>query len=260
MSKMKWFALALVGVLLAPGAAYAQAPAAAPAPAKITVETVEVEVVYVHGNSVVYLLGGSAFQQEFTADSRITKDGKAVPLSELLPGQKVMVERTTTVIPVDPKRIVKITKAQVVKVSGQTVVVRQDGKNKSYLVPTDFFFVVDGKKTAPENLTKHIRLTATIITEVGQKPVVKQKMVAEAEPVAPKKEAPKAAPAPAAPAPVAAAPAPAPAAPAPAPAPEPAKPAKKLPKTGSPFPLVGLTGSALLALGAGLSALRRRAA
>jgi LPXTG-motif cell wall-anchored protein len=253
MSRTKWSALALIVAFTAAGAAYAQAPAAAPAAPKTTVETAEVEVVYVHGNSVVYLLGDKAFQQEFTADSRVTLNGKPVPLAELLPGQKVVVERTTTVVPVDPKRVVKINKAQVVRVSGQTVVVRQDGKNKSYVVPTDFFFMVDGKKTAPENLTKHVKLTATIITELGQKPIVKQQMVAEAEPV--KKEAPKAAPAKPAPAKPAAAPAPAPAAP--APAAEPAKPAKKLPKTGSELPLVGLSGAALLALGV---ALRRRAA
>jgi LPXTG-motif cell wall-anchored protein len=55
------------------------------------------------------------------------------------------------------------------------------------------------------------------------------------------------------------APPPAPAAAtAPAAAPASAAPAKKLPKTAGPLPLIGLLGLLSLGLGAGLSALRRR--
>jgi LPXTG-motif cell wall-anchored protein len=62
-----------------------------------------------------------------------------------------------------------------------------------------------------------------------------------------------------APARAAAAPTPAPAAAPAAAAPAAPAPAKKLPKTGSSLPLLGMTGVALLALAAGLTMLRRRA-
>jgi len=89
-------------------------------------------------------------------------------------------------------------------------------------------------------------LTATIVKEAPGKTTETRALKAAAAPEKPK--------------PAAAAPPPPPAAPeaAPAPAAEPAK--KKLPKTASPMPLVGLAGGALFLLGSGLSALRRRRA
>ncbi len=249
MSRSKWCALVLVAVCLAAGGAFAQTT-------QTTVEKVEVEIIHVSGNNVVFLMEGKAFQREVPADFRVNVDGKPVPVSELQPGQKVQLERTTKVTAVPEKQIVKVRSGEVVNVTGQTLVYREDNKNKTLKVPKDFQFMVDGKKVNVQDLRAGMKLTATIITEVPQPAKVQQKVVASSTAPKPKEEPKPAAPA-AAPAP--AAPAPAPAA-APAPAPEPVKPAKKLPKTGSPLPLVGLTGGLFLALGAGLSALRRRAA
>jgi LPXTG-motif cell wall-anchored protein len=247
MSKSKWFAVALVAVCLVAGGAFAQET-------KTTVEKVEIEIVHVSGNNVVFLMDGKAVQREMPADFRVMVDGKPVPVSELVPGQKVQVERITKVTPIQAKHIVTVRNGEVVRVAGQTLVYREDNKNKEVKVPKDFFFMVDGKKTAVQNLTPGMKITATIVKDVPQPAKVEQKLAAAS--TAPKKEEPK----PAAPAVAPAPAAPAPAAAAPAPAPEPAKPAKKLPKTGSPLPLVGLSGGLFLALGAGLSALRRRAA
>ena len=239
MFRSKWFALVLVGVLLTAGGALAQTT-------QTTVQKVEVEVVYVHGNTVVFLENGKAEQREVPADFRINVDGKMVSVSELQPGQKVMIERTTDITTYPPAKIVTIRNGEVVKVSGRTLLYREDGKSKSLTVPTDFKFMVDGKGVGPEMLRPGMKLTATIVTEQAQASKTERRVAASGK-------APKAT----EPAPMAAAPAPAPAEPAPAPAAEPVKVAKKLPGTASSLPLVGLAGGALLALGAGLT-LRRR--
>jgi LPXTG-motif cell wall-anchored protein len=218
-----------------------------------TVEKVEVEIIHVSGNNVVFLMDGKAVQREVPADFRVNVDGKPVPVSELQPGQKVQLERTTKVTAIAPKNVVTVRDGEVVKVAGSTLVYREGGKNKELKVPKDFKFMVDGKKVAVQELTPGMKLNATIIRDIPQPAKVDQKLVASS--TAPKKAEPAPVAAPAA----APAPAPEPAA-APAPAPEPAKPAKKLPKTGSPLPLAGLTGGLFLALGAGLSAFRRRSA
>ncbi len=242
MFRSKWSALVLVGVLLTAGGAFAQTT-------QTTVQKVEVEVVYVHGNTVVFLENGKAEQREVPADFRINVDGKMVSVSELQPGQKVMIERTTDITTFPPAKVVTVRNGEVLRVSGRTLLYREDGKNKSLTVPSDFKFMVDGRGVGPEELRPGMKLTATIVTEKGQAPKATTKVAASG--TAPKAKAE--------PAPVAAAPAPAPppAEPAPAPAPEPVKVAKKLPGTASSLPLVGLAGGALLALGAGLT-LRRR--
>ncbi len=114
----------------------------------------------------------------------------------------------------------------------------------------------DGQAITPDKLHVGDVVTATFITKAS--PTVTEQQAAQYEtkpapaPPAPKPAA-KPAPAPPAPAP-AAAPA---AAPAPAPAPAPAAEHKKLPKTASSVPAVGLAGLAFLGLGLALTASRR---
>lgn len=239
MFRSKWSALVLVAVLLTAGGAFAQTT-------QTSVQKVEVEIVYVHGNTVVFLENGKAMQREVPPDYRVNVDGKMVPVSELQPGQKVQLERTTTVTTLPPKRVQTVRNGEVVRVVGRTLVYREGDKNKEVVVPADFKFMVDGKSVTAAELKPGMKLSATFITEEAQASQVTTKVAASGK--APKaKEEPMAAPAPA---PVAAAPEP-------APAPEPVKAKKKLPGTGSSLPLVGLTGGVLVALGAGL-ALRRR--
>lgn len=114
----------------------------------------------------------------------------------------------------------------------------------------------DGQAITPDQLHVGDVVTATFITKAT--PIVTEQQAAQYEskpapaPPAPKpaaKPAPAAAPAPA--------PAPAAAAPAAAPAPAPAPAHKKLPKTASSVPAVGLAGLACLGLGLALTASRR---
>lgn len=248
MNRMKLASLLVILSLVVAGAAFAQTTQ--------TVVKKEVEIVWVSGNSVTFLMDGKVMQRDVPADFKVNVDGKDVPVSALTPGQKVQLEQTTTTRVIPSKDVTTIRNGVVVNVTGQTLIYREGNKQKKIVVPTDFKFKVDGKLVGPEGLSEGMKLTATIVTE--SKGVTTSAKELKASSTAPKAPAPAAAPAAPAPAPVAAAPAPAPAAPAPVAAP--AKPAKKLPKTGSPLPLAGLSGGLLFALGAGLSALRRRAA
>ena len=114
----------------------------------------------------------------------------------------------------------------------------------------------DGQAITPDKLHVGDIVTATFITKAT--PIVSEEQAAQYEskpapaPPAPRPAA-KPAPAPPAPAP-AAAPA---AAPASAPAPAPAAAHKKLPKTASSVPAVGLAGLAFLGLGLALTGARR---
>jgi len=246
MSRSKLVFLVIVAALLVTGSAFAQKTTA-------TVQKAEVEIVYVSGNTVVFILDGKVQQREMPPDFKINVGGQMVPLSALKPGQKVEVERTTTTTVLPPERVTTVRNGEVVQVSGNTLVYREDGKNKKVTPPKDFKFTVEGKQVGVSELRPGMKLTATIVTETAVAPTTKTTLAASAE--APKPAAPAPAPAAAAPPP---APAPTAAPPPPAPAPAPAK--KKLPKTATPLPLVGLAGGALFVLGSGISALRRRRA
>jgi hypothetical protein len=229
MSRSKVVFLVIVAALLVTGTAFAQQTTA-------KVEKAEVEIVYVHGNTVVFLMNGKVMEREMPPDFKVNVGGQMVPVSALEPGQKVEVERTTTTTVVPPKRVTTVRNGEVVTVAGGTLVYREGGVNKKVVPPSDFKFMVDGKPVVVSELKPGMKLTATIVKEEPQAATKKTTLSASA-----------AAPKPKAHAPAAAAPAPAPA-------------AKKLPKTATPLPLVGLAGGALFLLGSGVSALRRRRA
>jgi len=237
MSRSKVVFLVIVAALLVTGAAFAQQTTA-------KVEKAEVEIVYVSGNTVVFMLDGKVQQREMPADFKIDVGGQMVPLSALKPGQKVMVERTTTTTTLPPEKVVTVRNGEVVQVVGRTLMYRENGESKKVTVPGDFKFTIDGKELTIAQLKPGMKLTATVVKETPGKTTETKALKAAAAPEKPKPAA-------------AAPPPPAPEA-APAPAAEPAK--KTLPKTASPMPLVGLAGGALFLLGSGLSALRRRRA
>ncbi|HVO49968.1 MAG TPA: hypothetical protein VMV60_03160, partial [Thermoanaerobaculia bacterium] len=139
-----------------------------------------------------------------------------------------------------------IRQGEVVKVNGSVLVYKENGKIFTKTVPAGFRFNVDGREVGVGDLSAGMKITATIVTTSTKMTTEKQRgTVSGAAPAEP------------APAPVAAAPAPAPApVAAAAPAPAPAK--KKLPKTASPMPLIGLLGGLSVAAGAGLRKLRSR--
>ena len=129
-----------------------------------------------------------------------------------------------------------IRNGEVMKVNGSVLVYKENGKIFTKSVPAGYKFNVEGRgETSVSDLTPGMKLTATIVTTTTTMTTEKRRAGG----------AMGSAPAPTpAPAPVAAAAPPAARAGSGA-RPEPAK--KKLPKTASPMPLVGLLGGLSLA-------------
>lgn len=198
---------------------------------------------------IVKMADGKTEQITVPPGFMFTVDGKQVGLADLKPGTQLSATITTTETP----HVVKTTEiknGEVVRVVGNTVWLRENGKVKSYPVPPDFKFNVDGQQVGVDQLRPGYKVTAEIIKSAEH--TVKTRTVA-ASGTAP---APPPEPTPVVilvPVHVESAPAPA-AEPAPAPAPMPAEEKKTLPKTASPIPLVGLTG--LLLVGAGIAVRR----
>ena len=172
-------------------------------------------------------------------------DGKEVGLADLKIGTTLSATFNTVEKPVVVKTTT-IKNGEVFKVNGSTLVTKENGKLHTYQVPKGFRFNVEGVgEKGVEDLTPGMKLNATIVTSsthmTHETHRGKAAGMAPAEPT---------------PVPMAAAPAPAPEPAAPMAEAAPAK--KKLPKTASPMPLVGLLGGLSLVAGAGLRKLRSR--
>jgi RNase P/RNase MRP subunit p29 len=217
-------------------------------------EVKQFEIVSVDGNRVV-VRGENGVAQEIVvpADFRLTVDGQPVSVSQLKPGMRGTARITTTTT-VTPVTITEIKQGRVLKVSGNTIIVRlEDGSNKMFTESEASKRGVkinrpDGRPMSFSEIREGYELSATIVT---QKPpqVMTQREVDAAMKSLP--SLPAAAPA----AQVARA------EPAPAPPPAPAAPAasgRTLPKTASPLPLFHLVGSSALAIAGILMVVRRR--
>lgn len=231
------FASCLLGFLAA-AAAVAQAQAT-------ETRTVAFEIVSVTGNTIVWKdEAGTTKEFRAPAGFKLDMDGKELGVADLKPGMKgtATVMTKTTMKPVT---VTEVKNGQVIAVVGNTVIVRdQDGVAKKFTEPDirkrGIKLYRDGKPAQLSQFRANDKLSAVFVTDGPPETVTDREMKAVVE-------------APAAPAPVAAAePAPAPEMEAPA-APAPAT----LPKTGSPLPLIGLLGALSLAVGFGMTALRR---
>jgi hypothetical protein len=165
-------------------------------------------------------------------------NGKETGLADLQIGTTMSATFQTVAKPVEVKTTT-IKNGEVVSVTGANLLVKEADGLHNYTVPKGYKFVVDGKEVGIQNLSKGMKLNATIVT-TSTKMTTETKRAGAVAGQAPPTPAP---------APVAAAPAPAPA-PVETPAPVAAK--KKLPKTAGPLPLLALMGAASLAAGAGL--------
>jgi LPXTG-motif cell wall-anchored protein len=203
------------------------------------------EVVYVVGNDLVVKMENGDIRH-FTVpdDAKAMVNGKELTLKDLKPGMKLERTITTTTAQKTVKTVKTGTGIVVNIVPPLSITLRfEDNTVQSFKIPKDQVFVVDGQKMDAFKVKKGMRITATRIDEVPMTEVSSSKQLTGAvPPPTPQLEGvllvatnqPK----------------PAPAAldtkvtePAAAPAATPAEPpAKKLPKTGSMVPLIGLFG------------------
>lgn len=235
--------------------------------ANVTSQVERGEVVYVSGNELVVRMADTGEVRHFTVPdgATATVDGKQLGLKDLKPGMKLQRTLTTTTVP-KTVTTVRTVSGKVVQVIPPLSVVLSfpDGSpNRQYQIPKDQVFMVDGERKTAFDLKPGMPISATVVTSGTVNETNSRAAVTGTAPAPPPAAARVTTPPPqpvllievaavATPAPTAAA---RPAAAPPAPAPEPAP--TQLPKTGSPFPLIGLLGLLLVGASFGLRALRQ---
>lgn len=211
------------------------APAGAPTK---TVKVAKGEIVYVSGNNVVVKMeDGTLRHFDNVPDSTtVTVDGKQLNVHQIKPGMHI---EKQTIITTTPKMIttIKTVTGTVWQVSPPTSVILtlEDGKNQRFKIPKGQKFNINGQETDAFGLRQGMKIDAQMVIEQPETVVTQQAKLTGTmpppPPPAPKPDVPilvvfvpveEAAPAPA----VAAA--------------EPAP--KRLPKTASDVPLVGVLG------------------
>ena len=191
---------------------------------------------------------------------RFVIDGNEVTVHDLKPGTKLTATVTTTTTPVT-ERTTTVGTGKVFYVAGTTVILTlPNNENRMYKVKDSYKFMVDGRPATVFDLRKGMIVSAEKIVEEPKTELATNIAVTGTAPAAPKPvvaETPAARPAPRpAPKPVETAERTAPPVePTPAPAEAP-KPPAKLPKTGSPVPLIGMLGLLFTGASMGLRKLR----
>jgi LPXTG-motif cell wall-anchored protein len=223
-------------------------------PASRQVQVERGEVVYVSGNDVVIKMEDGAVKHVTVPEgARGTVDGREIGVHDLKPGMKLQRTITTTTIPQTVSTIRTIQgKVFSVNPPSSIILTLPDGTNKQYKVPKDQKFMIGGEEKTVFEVRKGMNLSATVVTQVPTTVAAQQRKVTGSAPpvveIPPKMEPTML---------VEAAPAPKPAPAAePAPAATEPRPAK-LPKTGSPMPLVGLLGLIFCGLSFGMGLIRR---
>ena len=244
----QWRNAALLVVCLA-----APAAAASAQQSTTTSETKHFQVISVEGNKVVAKLPEGAREITVPEDFRFTVDGREVSVHELQPGMKGTA-KITTITTVTPVTVTEVRNGEVMQASGSSIIVKSANGIKMFnegdIAKRNVTILKDGKPASIADFHTGDRLTATIVTEKPPKVMTQrqvQAVLTGATPTATTGAAPAS---PAAAASAAATPAPHTG----------AAPAKKLPKTASQVPLVGLLGALSLAIALGLSLGRRRQA
>ncbi len=219
------------------------------------------EVVFINGNEVVVKMESGELRHVTVPDgAKAMVDGKEIGLADLKVGMKLSKTITTTSTPSTVKTV-KTGTGTVVNVQppNYATVRFEDGAVERYKIPKGTKFTIDGQKKTAFDLKPGMKIQATRIVEAPVVTVSQSAQVTGSAPPPPPPPPPDVPiiiyvekPAPAAAATPAPEPTPAAAAePAPAPAP------KKLPKTASPVPLIGLLGLLFTGASFGIRMLRR---
>jgi LPXTG-motif cell wall-anchored protein len=214
-------------------------------------------VVFVEGNKlVVKMANGDLRTFEPPADRKFIVDGQELTVDQLKTGTKLTATVTTTTTPIT-ERTTTVGTGKVWYVAGNTVILTlPNNENRQYKVAESYRFMVDGKKATVHELRKGMIVSAEKIVEEPRTEIASNTTVTGHAPAPPPVVAESTRPAEPVPTP-APAPArtPAPAEHAAAPA-APAAAAEELPKTGSPFPMIGLLGLLFTGGALGLRKLR----
>jgi hypothetical protein len=212
-----------------------------------TTETKRFEVIAVDGSNLVVKLPDGTRELTVPDDFRFTVDGQQLSVHDLKPGMKGTATITTKTT-MHPVTVTEVKNGTVRQVTGSNVMVQTEQGFKNFtqgdLDKRGVKIYKDGKVAELSDLHAGDKLSATIVTARPHRAVTEKEVqatLARAESGAP--SAAQAAPAPAAAATSGS---------------EAAPPARKLPKTASPIPLVGLVGVLSLFFGVALT-IRRRA-
>ena len=213
------------------------------------------EIVYLNGNSVVIKMEDGTLRHFDNVPDNVTVmvDGKPVNIHQAKVGMKVEKQTITSSTPRVITTVETVTGTVFHVSPPSSVILRlENGENQSFKIPNGQKFTVDGQVTDAWGLKKGMRVSAQRVTEVPETVItqeVKRSGKMPPPPPQPQSDIPilvvVAKPAPA-PAPVETA----------AAAPEPAP--KKLPKTASDLPLVGVLGVLLCAISLTGIAIRKR--
>jgi hypothetical protein len=217
-------------------------------------ETKKFEVIAVEGNQLVVRLPEGTREITVPDDFRFTVDGRQLAVNELKPGMKGSATITTKTT-VTPVTVTEVKNGEVLQSAGSSIIVRTDQGVKMFtqsdVDKRGVKIMRSGQPASISDLRAGDRLTATIVTTKPPRVVTEKEVQATlARSGAPAPTAAAPPPPPTAAAPTATAGATPPAAGTP--------PPKKLPKTASPLPVVGLAGLVSLMTAAVLRARRRR--
>ena len=217
-------------------------------------ETKKFQVIAVDGNQLVVKLPEGTRELTVPADFRFTVDGKSLSVSDLKPGMTGTANITTKTT-VTPVTVTEVKNGTVTKSFGTSILVATDGGYKLFtqddINKRGVKIMREGRPAEISEFRENDRLTATIITSKPPRVMTQKEVTATLASNAPPASRPASAAAPATAAATAAAPAQTAAA-------TTGSEPRKLPKTASPLPALGLAGLTAMLTGLGLTIRRRR--
>ena len=126
------------------------------------------EVIVVDGNDLLVRMSPGGEYRWFSPspDRQFIIDGQPKTVSQLAPGTVLTAAIVTRIAPVTV-RTISITNGTIVHVQGRSVSARlENGEVRSFRVPANFMFNVDGKQVPVSELKKGMKATATkVVTE-----------------------------------------------------------------------------------------------